>query len=262
MNSRGNTHAAARWAAVLLAGGVLVVAAACSGNDKPAGPVRPEDASCQPLNEFESFRYIFRYKFDSPQPAAPVDETQVGDPLFAIAPNAPPVTLEQTFNGAYRRPDSYMVSVDTNLGGASQTESPPIELLFVGGVGWVNFGEWQQTESPNAYPPITVCEAVLPGLDLSGLAGSQEKIDGEIVTHFRREDAQTEAVGTLFGPESDHGRLLKTVTVDVWLAEEGWPMRLEARAAGLYPSGREVRVEFSLELKDINADDIKIQPPQ
>jgi len=258
MKSDCDTHAAARWVAALLASG-LIVLAACSGSD-PAEPVRPEDASCQPLGEFETFRYNFDYKIHTPKPEGPVDEKAVGQPPFAITPTLDSVTLHQVFDGAYQRPDAYMISIDT-LSETGETSSAPIEEIFIGDQAWVNLGQWTESAVPNVYAPTAVCESILPALDLTGISGKQETIDGESVTHFRRENAQLDTVSTLFGPGSDQGRLVKTLAVDVWLAEEGWPVRIEARGEGSYPSGRVIRLELSQEIRDVDSDDIDIRPP-
>ena len=258
MKSDCDTHAAARWVAALLASG-LIVLAACSGSD-PAEPARPEDASCQPLGEFETFRYEFDYKIHTPKPEGPVDEKAVGQPPFAITPTLDSVTLHQVFDGAYQRPDAYMISIDT-LSETGETSSAPIEEIFIGDQAWVNLGQWTESEVPNVYRPTAVCETILSALDLTGISGNQETIDGESVTHFRLDTAELDAAATLFGPGSDQGRLVKTLAVDVWLAEEGWPVRIEARGEGSYPSGRVIRLELSQEIRDVDSDDIDIRPP-
>ena len=57
------------------------------------------------------------------------------------------------------------------------------------------------------------------------------------------------------------GRLLTAFNVDVWLTEEGWPARLEAKSEANYPSGREFSAELSLEIRDVNSEDVSVEPP-
>lgn len=259
----GKTEAGVRWwaAAALMVIGVLLWAACTGGAEKGPGPGQAGLASCQPLSKVERFRYIFDFKIESPQPQGSVDETAVGDPPFAINPTDESVTIQQVYNGSFIRPDRYMIRIETQ----SEEDAAPIELVFIGEESWLNAGDqWLPGGGPNAFPPLLICESILSGVDLTGLAVSAETIDGQPVSHFRLEETQLNIAAVIpgFGPLSDMGRLLKTSSVDIWLAEEGWPARLEVGSKGAYPSGREMLMEISLEFKDINAKDIKIEPPQ
>lgn len=261
MKRLGQTKAGVRWraAAVLVVIGALIWAACAGGDGTGSGLGQSSAAPCQSLNQFERFRYTFSYKIESPQPQGPVDAKAVGEPSFAILPNAATFELQQVYNGSFIRPDRYMIRIDS----PSEEDAPPIELLFVGEQSWVNAGgQWQLTAAPLVFAPMLVCESILSGVDLAGLAASAETVDGQAVSRFRLEDAQLGTAASLFGAESDMGRLLKSYSVDILLAEDGWPVRLEVGSESSYPSGRDMAIEISLEIKDVNAKDIEIEPPQ
>ncbi len=58
------------------------------------------------------------------------------------------------------------------------------------------------------------------------------------------------------------GRLLSTPSVDVWITKEGWTVRLMIKDQATYPSGRELLMEISMDITDVDAGDIKVEPPQ
>jgi len=71
-----------------------------------------------------------------------------------------------------------------------------------------------------------------------------------------------QAWAKIFGPESDLDILLKQLDVDLWLAEKGnWPVRMEIRSSGFYADGRELRAHLLVAPKDVNSDDIRVEPP-
>ena len=259
MKRYGQTHGGVRWtaAAVLVVIGALLLAACTGGDGTGAGQAGA--AACQSLSKLERFRYTFDYKIDSPQPQGTVDVMALGEPPFAILPTAESLAVRQVFNGSFVRPDRYMIRIETR----SEPDATDIELLFIGEQSWAKAGgEWMLAGAPNAFTPLLVCESILSDVELAGLVPSAETVDGQAVSRFQLEEAQLNTVATLFGAESDMGRLLKSYSVDILLAEDGWPVRLEVGSESSYPSGRDMAMEISLEIKDVNAKDIEIEPPQ
>lgn len=249
-------HRRAGIAGLLLLG--IVVWLSCNGGEREG--LTPIAAPCQELEELERFRYTYVHKIESPKPDGPVDETQLGAPPFAIAPTAETLSLQQIFEGSFVAPDRYFIELNT----PSELDPEPLQLTFIGDVGWVRTKatDWLSTGVVNAFTPQKVCDAVLGGLDLTGLSAIPETLNGLETQHFEIEGANLEVAATLFGAQSDMGRLAKLYSVDAWLTDKGWPARLEAKSAATFPSGRQLFLEVSLEIKDVNAGDIQVESPE
>lgn len=252
------------WAA----GGLVLMAGllwlACNGGSS-GGPGPSPGAlagSCQPIAEFERFRYTFTYTLDSPKPDVPVDDTAVGEPPFAMPPNGDDFLLTQVFAGSFEGPDRFQIEVET----PSEEGAGTVSHIIVGDQAWTNIGTatgWVMADFPNAFPPSAVCLSILTGVDFSGLSFSAETVNGQETRHVTIDEAQLDTAVALFGSESDMGRLLAIYDLEIWLAEDGgWPARMVAKSTGTYPSGRQLSMEISLEIKDVGSDDISIEPPE
>ncbi len=258
----GRSKRAALVAAPVLA--AITVLAACNGGTSgPAGgsagasPVAGVSDLCQPLAQAKRFRYSFSFKLESPQPEGPVDETAVGDPPFALPPNSPDFAVAQELDGAVRDPDKVDVTITT--GGAGE-----VHLIFIGPDQWVLTGDsWIKRQAEAIpFPPVNMCDAVLSGLDLTGLTPTEEKIDGEKALRYQADGVALDTAVKIWTERSDMGRILKTFSVTVWLSKKGnVPLRIESKSVGTYPSGRQLTMVVTLGVKDINKDDIKVEPP-
>ena len=241
---------------------LLVVGAACNGAGQApytSQPVNfPTDVSaCQPLNDFDRYRYEYSFRWFTPKPETPLDESLVGDPPFAMPPNSDTVDFAQTYLGAIINPDRIDMVLKT-VGGAD------VMLRWVEGQNWTNTdGNWLLAGEgqPVFFPPALVCDAAMNGLDLTGVTPSQETVGELEADHYRLEQAPLQTAATLWDVQSDPGRLLKAFDVDVWLTGDGWPARLEVKSQAKYPSGRDFSMELSLEIRDVNSGDISIEPP-
>ncbi|OGR99855.1 MAG: hypothetical protein A2V88_10795 [Elusimicrobia bacterium RBG_16_66_12] len=154
------------------------------------------------------------------------------------------------------------MDVTVATGGAEAFEDA--HYIYMGADQWVNLqGEWvQATPQDIPFAPLDMCNAILSGLDLSGVAPVSETIDGNKVARYEVEDVELETAVAIWSAPSDPGRLLDRFSVTVWLPEdEDAPLRMESRAVGAYPYGRELIMELTLEIRDLGADDIKIEPP-
>lgn len=237
---------------------------ACNGNgggqESTAVPGPSASALCQPLADAESFRYEFGYEMESLKPEGPIDTSAVGDPPFALAPDADDFTFFQEVEGSIISPDS------ADIVSRSSISAIDLPQIFIGNLQWVNLGDiWIEStgSQPMPFPPLSVCDAVLGDLDLGGIAASEEEIDGTDALRYRVEEVELDAAQLLFGAQSgDIGRLLTTYRVDVWLsADDDLPLRIEASSVGTYPSGRELTIDLTLSVKDVNDGDIVVAPP-
>lgn len=215
---------------------------------------------CQQVREFKRFRYIYTYKIETPKPEGPVDETQLGEPPFAILPTAESFGFEQEYDGSFVAPDRFLIEVST----PSEEDERALQLTYIGDQSWAKTEGtgWLPSAGPNAFAPSKVCDAVLGELDLTGLPSMPDNLNGLKTQRFQVEQVGLEVAATLFGSESDMARLAKLYDVDVWLTEEGWPARIEAGSDGTYPSGRQLFFDVSLEIRDVNAGDIEVESPE
>ncbi len=245
---------------------MLVIGVACAGGSGGGAAPSPAAGSggglvaCEALNKLQRYRYTFSFLISSPQPETPLDETQVGTPAFALPPNNPTFEFGQDFDGSVVAPDR----LDQLVKNEGQ---PDLQLRFIGDQAWtqVDGGEWAVSGTAGAvtppFHPDLVCNAVLSAPDFEGVVPVTEELNGNSTSHYRFDGVDADTAGVLHGPVSDMGRLLTVYDVDVWLAEDGLPARLEARSEGTYPSGRKISIELALEIRDVNAKDIEVEPP-
>ena len=244
---------------------MLLIGVACAGGGGSGGRVVSPSAgagggliACETLAKFERYRYTLTMRLFSPQPETPVDETKVGEPPFALAPNA------QTFEF----PTLYEVSVvspDRTHLVAKNEGQPDLELIYIGDQAWSKLESgWSSAGGGVGSPPLPpgqVCQAVLSAPDFAGVVPVEEELDGVATRRYRFDRVESNVAGTLLGPASDMGRLLEIYEVEVWLAEDGWPARLEISSEGTYPSGRTLLMELTLEVRDVNDKGINVEPP-
>lgn len=238
--------------------GLALLVACNGGTSLPLSPVPGVAELCQPLAQLKSHRYTFSYTLESPQPQGDVDEAVVGEPPFALQPASPDFFFSQAFIGAIENPDKLDVT-STTVGAEGE-----IRYIFIGNDQWVSLGDTlNRTQGQSLpFPPVEMCNAMVSGLDLTGVTPTAETIDGVDTLRYEVEDAELDTAVTIWAAQSDPGRVVKKFTVTVWLSEEdNVPVRLESRGLGIFPGGREITTELTLEVSDINAGDIKIEPP-
>jgi hypothetical protein len=262
----GRRRSVENWKALLIGAFLLaVIGAACNGEGEGEREVPytrqsanfPTDIpACQALNRFERYRYVYTYSFLSPELETVPDNVDRGSPLFGLFPEAPTFDFSQTYDGAIVNPDRIDLVLETK-------DMGDMTVRWVEGQEWSNVsGTWMpMAAQPFTFPPAQVCDAVMDGLDLSAATPSRETVGELEADHYRLRQVPLNTAIALWEAQSDMGRLLTTFDVDVWLTEDGWPARLEAKSRGQYPSGRDFSAELSLEISDVNSGDISIEPP-
>lgn len=212
--------------------------------------------ACRVLNELERYRFSFSFRLFSPQPERPLDDTEVGNPPFALVPNAPTFEFSQEYEGSVVSPDrTYLV-----IKGRGQ---PALEFTYIGDKAWSKL-EDQWVPAPGAavpFPPGRVCDAVMSDPDFGGLVPVEEQLNDVATSRYQFERVESDIAGDLLGAESDMGRLNEVYELDIWLTEDGWPARLKISSEGTYPSGRTLLIELTLEIKNVNDKSIKVEPP-
>ncbi len=247
-----------------LLGGILMAALvlACNGNggeEPTAIGTLDVSRSCQLLIEADAYRYSFEYLIESPEPAGPLGPEDVGDPAFGLPAGAGDFTFGQQVEGSIVNPDSAEMVITT------LTTPGSLPLVFIAGREWTNLGgDWIESPSRGVipFPPTDVCDAMVGDLDLSGAVPVREEINAIEALRFSVEQADINPIGELFGGQTGQSELLQTHSVQAWIgAEDGRPLRLEAESVGAYPSGRELRLDLTLEIEDFNDKGISIRPP-
>lgn len=212
--------------------------------------------ACAAFNRFDRYRYKFTFRVASPLPAGPVDLEEVGSPPFGLPPDSPDYELAQEHEGTIINPDKIDIVIKT-------PGLPDLNMRFLEGEQWTYIaGTWILADRPEPYnySPALICHSMMEGLQLTGTP-TPETVNGVDTTHYEFEDVSLLTGGYLFNAGSDQDRLLKVYSGDVWLTEDGWPVRLESKSSGTYPSGRELSLEVSLEITDVNSEDVAVERP-
>ena len=244
----------------------IAMAAACDGGGPDSGSPTPVAspgtatiAPCQALEEAKSFRYVSKVTLESPQ----TTETPTAD-----LPQ-PSATVTRAFGGPWvyqYNVDASVVTPDRFHFTITTTDIPSFGIIAIGQEVWQETdGTWQPQPQPPSIPyqPIPVCEAILPELDLAQAEPQREEIDGLETIHYTfLKNASPQGVAKVFGESSDMDLLIKTLDVNLWLSEDGDELvRLEFQGKGLYSDGRPLMVHLVVDVRDMNSEDIKVEPP-
>ena len=249
-------------AVLTLVGGL---ATACAGGDESAptqsATVGPEglSAPCVALNGLSAYRYSVQLEVESPEPTESAAEPTVTPATTFTRPYTGDFAFDYRISADFVAPDRTQAVI---VSGESE-----LPMIIIGQDSWVQLGEsgWTQPQypSPLPYQPADVCQAVFPELDLSAFEPQEEDAnDVDTLRYTLSQVPAGQALAKIFGPESDMALLISKLDADVWLAKkDGWPVRMEISASGLYGDGRELRVHLLIDVKDANSGEIKVEPP-
>ncbi|MCK4599889.1 hypothetical protein KAU37_08755 [Candidatus Bipolaricaulota bacterium] len=205
----------------------------------PITEASPEEifaGSSAALQGLESYRYLSLFKFETEE------EAKI---------TAGSVKIE----GEYIPPDKERV-VWTDL-----STGEKFEVTRIGDKAWMKEDdEWTEV-------PVQVAEIMMQTISIfspayswgtlyEGLPDASNLIDKEVVNgiscfHYASSYNQW---GATFGEEITEAK------GDIWIAEEGFPVKYLFKASGTDPEGDSGSVEWSMELKDVNQP-ISIEPP-
>jgi len=256
------------WGLLAIVGLLAALAAACGGGGEPqaeGSPTPPptgEDAAlapCDALQALKSYRYSLELTLESPESAEPPGEPRP-TPTITLTPQfTAPVLFEYAIDAAFVAPDR----TEAVITAGSENS---FTMIVIGDQAWVELeGNWtpapEQAKIP--YRPSDICEAVLFDLDLSQVEPQEGKVNDVKSLHYTFSQASSpQAMAKIFGAGSDMDILIKTLDVELWLAEKDeWPVRLDIGGSGFYADGRELRVHVSIDVRDANSGDIRVEPP-
>jgi len=246
----------------------LALATACGGGEKSQPgesptPVGSTSPPCEAMQELKSYRYTVHLLVESGEPSENAT-TPLPTPSATITgQTSSPFVFDYTIDASYVAPDRIDAMTTETVHATGEERQLPI--VVIGDRRWYKVAdEWVENPSvPLAYRPADICSAILPDVDLSQAEPGRENVNGVNTLHYSLTDVFSEqGMAQIFGAGSNMDILLKRLNVDLWLAEdEGWPARMEIRSSGLFSDGRELRVELTAELRDVNSEEIKVEPP-
>lgn len=240
---------------------------ACGGRDSGTGPLdsggtatpRPltVEASCDAVQDIESYRYVFDIKRDLPDTEPPDDATP--EPLSEFAEALANLFSDMDMEGTFVAPDRHEILV--RAGGEE------MELRTIGDKSWIRVGAiWQEQEPPGEGALFTLgslCEELVKDLapSLAAAAGEGEAVNGIETVHYRLDEADLKELPQLLGRSGEEG-LPREFGVDVWLERsDGWPVRLEVMASDVGEKEEPLSEEWFIEFSDIDDPSIEIEPP-
>lgn len=233
----------------------LLGAVACVGSGGSSTTPTPlTQVNCEPLTTFDRYRYASVVTFDLEE-RGPDMEPETPD----LGPSAYKITFD--IDGAVEPPDRIGAVVSYPVGSGGN-----LPIIGIGNVTWTQVvGVWSRDDlpPPELYPAAKMCAGLAPDVDLSGLEGEPDEINGIPVVHYRFDDLPSQFPAAIWSLGSDFARLIDTLDVELWLAQDGgYPVRQDVRGVGHYENGRALVVEAFTEVRDINDKSIKIEPPQ
>jgi hypothetical protein len=240
---------------------------ACGGGDSTTGPLDVGDtvlpspsgvrASCDAIDDIQSYRYVFEIKRDLPDTEPPDDVTP--NPLTSITEGIRELFRDSQWEGAFVAPDRSETLV--------RSGGEELELRTIGDKSWIRVGAtWQEQEPPsnNVLPALaSLCADMAEELapSLATATGEEDEVNGIETVHYRLSEADLKELPELLGRSGEEG-LPSEFDMDVWLErKDGWPVRLQITASDTDEEGRPISEEWFIEFSGINDPSIEIEPP-
>ncbi len=266
------------WVAIVTLGLTVLVSAACGGGGDQVAPgsttaqptvqgsaiAQPTgqattSATCQALASLQKYRYTAKATVESPEELAAVPQDQPTPMPTVTRPFQGRFSFEYNVDASVVMPDSIEASTDTGGG-------TPLDIIIIGDRNWVSLqGQWHEGAAGYGvgYRPLDICNGLFPELHLDQAQAEEETVNNVPARHYTFSAIPSgQAMGTIFGPGSDMDLLLRNMNVEVWLADkDGFPIRMDVQASGVYIDGRQLLAHIRIELRDINSKDIRVEPP-
>ena len=246
----------------------LALATACDGQEEPQPGESPTpeggaSRSCEAIQDLKSYRYTVHLLIESPEPSEN-PTTPVPTPSTTITRYfTGPYVFDYSIDASYVAPDRFDAITTQKIHETGEEQEIPI--VIIGDRHWYKMADqWlEDPRVPLAYRPPDICSAIFPDLNLSQAEPEGESVNGVKALHYSLADVFSEqGMGQIFGVGSEMDILMKKLNVELWLAEDdGWPARMEIRSSGVFADGREMRVQLTVDLRDVNNAEIKVEPP-
>ena len=214
-------------------------------------------ASCDAIEDIQSYRYVFQIERDLPDTEPPDDATP--NPLSSITEGIRELFMDSQWEGAFVAPDRSETLV--------RSGGQELELRTIADKSWIRVGAiWQEQDPPenNVLPALaSLCADMVEELapSLTAATGEGDVVNGIETVHYRLSEAELKGLPELLGRSGEEG-LPSEFSVDVWLErDDGWPVRLQIAASDSDEQGRPISEEWFIEFSDIDDPSIEIEPP-
>jgi hypothetical protein len=246
-----------------LAAGVLmaIAVAGCSGDKDSSGAAGAAAGGGQSINlsqsaaklsTLKSFRFTANASIDFQGTTPSTAEDALGGAMMGMLLGG---LKDVKVEGAVVAPDQLELSV--KMGGQDYG------FVQIGDKAWVKyFGTWQAIEPEDLgldenldFSDLTA--DALPAEVVQAAKVTKEKVNGIEATRYSFDKAALQSLAD----DVSNGQDLQTADMDVWLTEEGVPVKLTTKMKGTGDNGEKIDMQLDFALKDLNSN-ITIKAPQ
>jgi hypothetical protein len=207
------------------------------------------------LQDLQSFRFNLKLKID----LGDIRITTGNDDADALATAFLSAFGDIEAAGAYVAPDRAQVSA--TLGGQQ------FDYVKIGDESWQNFGNgWQEGDFASGLfqiepGPTSVFADLLPQEALDVASTRREKVNGVDATRYSFDKDALSQVATEMGHKMSSFSDTDSVDVNIWLSDDGVPVKLTLDISGTNDSGQKVSLSAELNVTDINSGSVQIERP-
>lgn len=248
-----------RTLAAIGAGAVLSIAVAACGGDSNAsgGAVSAGERtinlsqSAAKISELNSFRFTLNASIDIGNQAPADVEDAMGDAFAAMLLSG---LKDVKIEGAVVAPDQLQVTA--NLSGQE------FGIVQTGGKAWASFGGFWTPIEPeelglqNGFDFGDLTADALPVEVVEAAKVTKEKVNGMDTTRYSFDKAALQKLAEDASADQD----LETANLDVWLTDDGIPVKMTMKMSGKDDTGQTMSIELEFTMKDINSN-ITIRAP-
>jgi hypothetical protein len=241
---------------VALAALVAALLSGCGGGG--GGGEAQAAASCDSIQQIQSYRYTINLKLQSPAFQTPASATPPPSPVAAFADPLQALFSDLKLEGAFRAPDRTQAVL--------RFRGELLELREVGGRSWIAVGNtWreQQPGEATALTPSVVCKDIVDEItpSLADADSNREAVNNVDSEHYQLNETDLKRLPELLGTDPQ-AKLPEKYQVDVWLAREGrFPVRLQIGAEDKDEQGNPISLSLFMEFRDLNDPGITVEPP-
>lgn len=247
---------------VLGAGLLLTIAVAgCSGDKDSSAAAAAAGGSGQSINlsqsaaalsNLKSFRFTANASIDFKGTTPSTAEDALGGAILAMLLDG---LKDVKVEGAVVAPDQLELSVEMS--------GQEFGIIQIGDKAWVRyFGAWQEIQPEDL--------GLEDGLDFSALAAdalpaevvdaakvTKDKVNGIDATRYSFDKAALQKLAN----DVDPGQDIESANMDIWLTDDGVPVKLVVKMKGEGENGEEIEMQLDFALKDLNSN-ITIKAPK
>lgn len=229
-----------------------------SGEAKPPTDTLNLGQLTEGLSDLKSFRFSASLKMDLGDIAASLsdDEDDLG---AALGASFLALFSDIKLEGAVHLPDKSHFKMTF----AGET----MEYIQVGAKAWMKEGgAWEETEpDPNfAFnadsSPLDMFTSALPDDVLKGAKTSRQRVNGVDTTHYSFDKEALDQLAATVGDSLGSNEEIASANLDIWLTNEGVPVKVVMDVAGKDESGQAISFKLEMNITDINSN-IEIKPP-